>query len=224
MTILTTRGPSVRRQAQPWTHHWRWIPVAGAALWILAVTIGTALAPVDYNSVRDTISALAAADNPFGGIMVTGFIALAIGLAAAAAGLWRGLPVLAGRIAAIEVGIAAAATLVAGLNRIACNPGLADCRATLEQSVPTATMIHGRAALLVFAPLVLAGFSLARATWRVGDRRLALLCLTLAILNVALVFTTENAGTPASGLLQRVFITSAIGVPMLVQWRRGSAR
>ena len=85
-------------------------------------------------------------------------------------------------------------------------------------------MIHGRAALFVFAPLVLAGFSLARATWRVGDRRLALLCLTLTILNVALVVLTEDAGTSASGLLQRVFLTSVIGVPILVQWRRGGAR
>ena len=75
MTILTSRGASVGRQAPPWTRRWRWIPLAGAAGWILAVTIATALAPADYNSVRDTISALAAADNPFGWVMVAGFIA-----------------------------------------------------------------------------------------------------------------------------------------------------
>ena len=223
MTITTTRGSSVRRPTRSWTRYWRWIPVAGAAGWVLAVTIGTALAPADYNSLRDTISALAAADNPFGGVMVAGFIAMAIGLAATAVGLWRGLPVLAGRVAAVEVGIAAAAILVAGLNRIACNPSLAECQAALELFVPTATVIHGRAALFVFAPLVLAGFSLAWATWRVGDRRLALLCLTLTILNVGLVFLTENAGTSASGLLQRLFITCVIGVPMLVQWRRADS-
>ena len=219
MTTTPAHQPSGRRQTPPRSSHWRWIPIAGSAGWVLAVTIGTALAPAHYNSVRDTISALAAVDNPYGGVMVAGFITMAIGLAATAVGLWRRLPVLAGRIAAAEVGIAAAATLVAGLNRIACNPGLADCQAALEHSVPTATIVHGRAALFVFAPLVLAGFSLTRATWRVGDRRLALLCLTMTILNVGLVFLAENAGTPASGLLQRLFITTVIGVPMLVQWR-----
>jgi len=123
MTLTTSRGPALRPPTPPWTGRRRWIPIAGAAGWVLAVALSTALAPTDYNTVRDTISALAATDNPFGAVMVAGFIAMALGLAAAAVGLWHGLPVLAGRIAAIEVAVAALATLVDGLNRIACNPG-----------------------------------------------------------------------------------------------------
>jgi hypothetical protein len=190
----------------------------------LAVAVGTVLAPATYDSVRDTMSVLAAVDNPYGEIMVAGFLALAVGLAATAVGLWRGLPVLVGRIAAVQLAVAAVATAVAGMARVACNLSLPDCQAALESAVPVGTVIHGRAALFVFAPLVLAGFTMAVATWRLGDRRLALLCLGVGVVNVALVFLVEDAGTSISGLLQRVFLLTSVGLPVLVQWRRAGRR
>src|SRR3954447_25609768 len=136
MTTTPADQPSGRRPTPPRSSHWRWIPIAGAAGWVLAVTIGTALAPAHYNSVRDTISALAAVDSPYGGVMVAGFVTMAIGLAATAVGLWRRLPVLAGRIAAAEVGIAAAATLVAGTHRLASGGGDAPRRHSRGRTQP----------------------------------------------------------------------------------------
>lgn len=203
--------PSSRRS---WV---RWVPVAGAAGFAAAVVLGTLAAPAEYDGVRDTISVLAAADNPYGAVMVAGFLSLALGLLVAGVRIWRTLRVPSGRVAAGSVVVAGVALAVAGLNRVACNPALARCQADLDRHVPTATQVHGRAALFVFAPLLVAGFALARAVWRLGDRRLALLCLLVAVLDVALVLLVEDAGTPVSGLLQRVFVTTSAGLPILVQ-------
>lgn len=221
MSPLTTLEVRARTMVPAHTsaRRGRWIPVAGLAGFALAVAVGTVLAPDSYDSVRDTMSVLAAVDNPYGEIMVAGFLALAVGLAATAVGLWRGLPVWVGRIAAIEIAVAAVATAVAGLARVACNPALPDCQAALEAEVPIGTIVHGRAALFVFAPLVLAGFTMTIATWLLRERRLALLCLGVGLVNVALVFLVEDAGTSVSGLLQRVFLLTSVGLPVLVQWR-----
>jgi hypothetical protein len=77
-------------------------------------------------------------------------------------------------------------------------------------------VIHGRAALFVFAPLLVAGFAGARAVWRTGARRLALLVLAAAVADVALIFLTENAGTAYSGLFQRIFAVGSLGLPVFV--------
>ncbi|HVD23389.1 MAG TPA: DUF998 domain-containing protein [Lapillicoccus sp.] len=220
MSPLTTLEDPVPTSAPAVTsaRRGRWIPVAGMAGFAVAVAVGTVLAPDSYDSIRDTMSVLAAVDNPYGEIMVAGFLALAVGLAATAVGLWRGLPVWVGRIAAIEVAVAAVATAVAGLARVACNPALPDCQSALEADVPLGTLVHGRAALFVFAPLVLAGFTMAVATWMLRERRLALLCVGLGLVNVALVLLVEDAGTSVSGLLQRVFLLTSVGLPVFVQW------
>jgi hypothetical protein len=186
----------------------------------LAVIVSTPLAPSSYDSVRDTISALAAVDNPHGEIMVAGFVALAVGLGVTSARIWRVLPVLSGRVAAVLIGIASAATAVAGFSRIACNPGLQACADRLEVHAPTATLIHGNAALFVFAPLILAGFAMARACRRLGERGLSRLCLLGGGVNVVIVVLVEDAATSIGGLLQRVFLVTLVGLPVLVQWRR----
>jgi hypothetical protein len=60
-----------------------------------------------------------------------------------------------------------------------------------------------------------AGFALARATWRSGARRLALAVLAVAALDVVLIVATEEAGTAYSGLLQRLFALGSLGLPVL---------
>jgi hypothetical protein len=215
-TLLARHRPGTGTRRSPI----RWVPVAGTAGFALAVAVGTVLAPPSYDTVRDTISVLAAVDNPHGEVMVGGFLVLASGLAVAALRLWRGVPALSGRAAAVAVAIASVALVVAGLNRIACNPAIASCRDLLEQHAPTASVVHGRAALFVFAPLVLCGFFLARALSHLGDARLARLCLAVALVNVALVFATEDSGSPHAGLLQRILLVTLVGLPVLVQWKR----
>jgi hypothetical protein len=186
----------------------------------LAVVVSTALAPSSYSTVRDTISALAAVDNPHGEIMVAGFVALALGLGVTARQIWRVLPVRSGRVAGVLIGVASIATAIAGFSRIACNPGLQACADRLEVHAPTATLVHGNAALFVFAPLILAGFAMARALRRLGQRGLSRLCLVGGVVNVAVVFVVEDAGTSVGGLFQRLFLFTLVGLPVLVQWRR----
>ena len=200
------------------------IAVAGAAGFAVSIALGTVVAPQEYDTVRDTISVLAAVDNPHAWIVQAGFISMAIGLAAASFGLFR-TRYLSARVAASLVAVAAVAMVVAGLNQIACNPAIAECEAFLEADAPRATVIHGRAALFVFAPLLIAGFAGARAVWRRGDRRFALFMLGAAVADVALILLTENAGTDYSGLSQRIFAAGSLGLPIvaLVRLRKGRA-
>jgi Protein of unknown function (DUF998) len=190
------------------------IAVAGAAGFAVSIALGTVVAPQEYDTVRDTISVLASVDNPRAWIVQAGFLSMAVALAAAAVGLWRAR-YLSARVAAAFVAVSAAAMVVAGLNQIACNPALAECKAFLDADAPRATVIHGRAALFVFAPLLLAGFAIARATWRRGARRAAWLTLGVALLDIALVLITENGGTAYSGLSQRLFALGSMGLPVL---------
>jgi hypothetical protein len=209
--------PEARRSAEPstTTRMAARIAVAGAAGFAVSIALGTVVAPEEYDTVRDTISVLAAVDNPHAWIVQAGFIAMAIGMAAAALGLWQAR-YLSARVAAGAVAVAAVALVVAGLNQIACNPSLAECKDLLDHDAPRASVIHGRAALFVFAPLLVAGFAGARAVWRTGARRLGLLVLAVAALDVALIFLTENAGTSYSGLFQRVFALGSLGLPIYV--------
>jgi hypothetical protein len=207
--------PEARNQSGTSSRTAARVAVAGAAGFVVSVALGTVVAPPEYDTVRDTISVLAAVDNPHAWIVQAGFLSMAVGLAAAAVGLWRAR-YLSARVAAVAVGIAAVAMVVAGLNQIACNPALPDCEALLEHHAPRASVIHGRAALFVFAPLLVAGFAGARAVWRTGARRLALLVLAAAVADVALIFLTENAGTAYSGLFQRIFAVGSLGLPVFV--------
>jgi hypothetical protein len=194
----------------------RWIPMLGLAGFVLAVVVGTLLAPPSYRTLRDTISVLAAVDNPNGPIMVAGFVALGAGLVVNAGLLWRTLPTWSGRAAAVLVGIAGAATTVAGFGRVACNPALAQCQAALDQSTPTSTLVHFRAAMFVFTPLVIAGFVLVRAVWRTGRRRAAMWGLAAALLDVVETYLVLNDLTPVTGLLQRTLLLSLYGLPITV--------
>jgi uncharacterized membrane protein YhaH (DUF805 family) len=211
------------------------IAVAGAAGWVVSIALGTVVAPPEYDTIRDTISVLAAVDNPHAWIVQAGFLSMAVSLAAALFGLWRAR-YLSARVAASFLAVAAVAMVVAGLNQIACNPALPDCEQLLENNAPRASVIHGRAALFVFLPLLLSGLALARARWRDRGARIGLLVLAVALADIALVFLAENRAENAgaySGLFQRVFTLGSMGLPVLTmlalqnrstsQWKRNDA-
>jgi len=188
--------------------------IAGAAGFAVSIALGTVVAPEEYDTVRDTSSVLASVDNPHAWIVQAGFLSMAVGLGAAAVGLWQARDVSA-RVAAGLVAVSAVAMVVAGLNQIACNPALTECEAFLDADAPRATVIHGRAALFVFAPLLLVGFAIARAMWRRGARQVSLLMFGVAGLDIALVLLTENGGTAYSGIFQRLFALGSMGLPVL---------
>jgi hypothetical protein len=112
--------------------------------------------------------------------------------------------------------IAGVATAVAGLARVACNPALAQCHAALDQSTPPSTLVHFRAAMFVFTPLVIAAFVLVRAVWRTGRRRVAMWGLAAALLDVVETYLVLNDLTPVTGLLQRTLLLGLYGLPITV--------
>jgi hypothetical protein len=202
------------------------VALLGASGFAVAATVGAIAAPDTYDSVRDTISILAAKDANLSWLMQGGFLALAAGLAAAAVALWRSLPFLSGRAASALLLVASGATAVAGLAQVECNPALPACQPLLEASA--STTVHGRAALFVFLPLIITGFLLARATGRARMRltsgvALWPIALIVATVDLGLVLAVEEVGTSIAGLLQRVFLTLCVGLPLLVVARRPSA-
>ena len=178
-----------------------------------ALRIGTVVAPQEYEHVRDTISVLASVDNPHAWIVQAGFLAMAVGLGAAAVGLWQAR-YLSARVAAGLVAVSAVAMVVAGLNQIACNPALAECEAFLDADAPRATVIHGRAALFVFVPLLLAGLAVARAAW--AARRPAGLRSCSGWLGSTSPWSSSpRTASARSGLFQRLFALGSMGLPVL---------
>jgi hypothetical membrane protein len=92
----------------------RALPFAGFAAFALSITVAGAFNP-DYSHVREGISALATTDSPAAPIMIAGFLALALGTAAAGVALWVRLPVgVAGRIGAVLVVLAGLGMVVVG--------------------------------------------------------------------------------------------------------------
>ena len=199
------------------------IALIGAMGFATAAVIGAIIQPSSYRWTRDTISVLAAQDAVLGELMVAGFLVLAVGLAALAAGLWRCRPTVSARIAATLVGTSAAATVVAGLARIRCNPAQDGCLESLLTDPSRASEIHFRVAILVFAPLILSGLALAWSQWRLGLRRLATVLGASAGLSLALIVLTEDAGTGIGGLLQRMFLITAL-LPGMLTLAFGAAR
>jgi Protein of unknown function (DUF998) len=200
------------------------IAVGGAAGFALAAVVSSFVQPDTYDSVRDTISVLAAKDAAAPGIMMAGFTMLSVGLIGTAVGLWRAGRYLSARIGSVFVLIAGFAVGVAGFARIECNPAVGDCLSRLEAS--QSTTMHGRAALLTFAPLLLAGLFLAWSTFRGHLPRAAAVRVTAvaaAILNVVLVFTVEEGNTTVAGLLQRILLFTLAGLPIGLLWLRRSA-
>jgi hypothetical membrane protein len=197
----------------------RAVAVAGFVGFVGFVLLATALQPDSYDWTRDYISGLAAMDATFPAVMVAGFQFAAIGVLAAAAVVFRVLPRLSARIAAVLMTVAGAALSVAGFARFDCSRNDAACRAQVEAGMSWHSQLHGRAALFVFLPLILAGVFLAVAVLRTrSPHRVGLGVATalLAVANFALTFAVEEQATGVTGLLQRVLIFTLLGLPLMV--------
>jgi hypothetical protein len=224
MSTSTTTAPVGTGVARTAEVAGEWLPriaLGGMGGFALAAVVSSFLQPDSYDSVRDTISVLAAKDATAPAVMMTGFTLMAIGVIAGAIGLWRALPFVSARIAAVLLVVSGTATGVAGFARIECNPAVAGCLARLETS--QSTTIHGRAALLTFAPLILAGLFLAWSTLRLSGpwaRPVRIGAIALAVVSVVLVFAVEEASTDVQGLLQRVFALTGNGLPLALLWLR----
>ena len=183
------------------------------------LALATAVQPASYRSTRDYISGLAAMDAAHPWIMVAGFQAAAVGLAAAALVLFRLLPSVPGRIATVLMLVSAAATSVAGFARFDCSRNDAACQAQVTAGMSVHSQIHGHAALFVFLPLILSSFLLGLAVWRSGSPvrgRLALLALGCAVVQLVLIVAVEEQHLAVTGLAQRIAVLVQLGLPTLL--------
>ncbi|WP_250004798.1 DUF998 domain-containing protein [Actinoplanes sp. M2I2] len=203
------------------THGWpvpARIGAAGIATFFAASIVTAALTP-GYRSTRDQISALAALDSPYAGIMIAGFLAAAVGLVSAGVGLARRYgATLSGRIAAGLVTVAGALTVVAGLARQDCSQALPSCVDHGDGALASNSFwIHQYASLLLFLLLVSASFVLIRAVRRtegfgfltVAARIVAYGTLALTVAMVVVGFGDQD------GLVQRPYLAVLFGWPIL---------
>jgi hypothetical protein len=204
----------------------RTIAVGGFAGFVTAIAVATAVQPDAYDSTRDLISGLAGQGAAHPWIMMAGFQLAAVGLGAAAIGIWQRFRRRSGRAAAILVMIEAGAMSVAGFARFDCSLADTACDARLAQGVSTSAAIHGLSALFVFLPSIIATFLLAVAAGdtRIGTLRLRWVALVSGVVGLALILAVEEAATPFAGLLQRIDVLPAFLFPVLAAFAVGGRR
>ena len=185
------------------------LAVAGPIAFTVAWLIG-GFAQDEYSVRREDISALAALDAQSAWIMITGFLLLAAGTVALAAGLASTLNSRPAVVGSILVLIAGVGIAVAGLARNDCSSELTACADRVDAGdVSWHHAVHDTVSLVIFLALVAAPLVLASAFRR--DERWQNLrgysIITGLVGFVLLVlFVTEAAGS-WNGLLQRVFVS-----------------
>jgi hypothetical protein len=192
---------------------------AGYAAFAVGVVVVGALNP-GYSHIREAMSALAATNARYAGLMIAGFMCLAIALIATGVALWRRLSgTMSGRIAASLVIVSGLLAGVSGLARQDCSEQLPTC-VDYGEGIGASThfWVHQFAGLAGFLALLVALFVLARAVCRtpglgylaMPTRIVAFLCL--AVLVPMFVFGFEGY----HGLVQRPTYALMFGWPLLI--------
>jgi hypothetical membrane protein len=199
------------------------LAAGGFGAFALSIPLAGAFAP-GYSHVREGISALAATGSPSAPIMIVGFLALALGTAATGVTLWVRLSVgIAGRVGAAMVLLAGLAMVVVSLTRQDCSELVGACSAAeAAGTLSDHHVVHQLVSLAVFLVLTIAMFPLARGLRRDGGPAgLAVATRLVGVVGVLVIamMTTVGLGD-VGGLVQRVFIASLFGAPVvLTGWR-----
>ncbi|MGK5684042.1 DUF998 domain-containing protein [Actinoplanes sp. URMC 104] len=195
------------------------VGIAGLATFFAASVVAAALTP-GYRTTRDPISALAAHDAPYAGLMIFGFLAAAIGLTGTGLALARRFgATLSGRIATGLVLLAAGSMAVAGVARQDCNAVLPTCVDYDEAALAsTGFWIHQYVSLGLFLLLVIAMFVLVRAVRRTpGLEYLKVPARVVAYGSLILTVATVTVGFgDYNGLVQRPYLALLFGWPLLL--------
>jgi hypothetical membrane protein len=162
-----------------------------------------------YSPRREDISALAALDAQHAWIMISCFIALAVGTAALGLGLTAALRGRSGRVGSSLVLAAGVGLGIAGLARNDCSSELSKCAMAVDAGdVSVHHQLHDLVSLLTFLALIVAQFVCARAFkqdagWR-GLRRYSLVSGVLSLALLALFIVDPIDGW--NGIVQRIFL------------------
>jgi hypothetical membrane protein len=195
------------------------LATGGFGVFALSIPLAGAFAP-GYSQGREGISALAATGSPSALIMIVGFLALALGTAAAGVSLWVRLSVgVAGRVGAAMVLAAGLAMVVVGLNRQDCSELVGACSAAeAAGTLSDHHVVHQLVSLAVFLVLTIAMFPLARGLRRNGGPSgLAVATWLVGVVGVLVIamMTTVGLGD-MGGLVQRLFVALLFGAPVLL--------
>jgi hypothetical membrane protein len=195
------------------------VGAAGYAAFAAGVVVVGALNP-GYSHVREAMSALAATNARYAGLMIAGFMCLALALIATGVALWRRLSATtSGKLAGGLIIVFGLLAGVSGLARQDCSEQLPSC-VDYGQGIGASThfWVHQYVGLAGFLVLLVALFVLARAVRRtpgltylaVPSRIVAFLCL--AVLVPMFIFGFEGY----QGLVQRPTYALMFGWPLLV--------
>jgi len=224
MTVLENRAPATgapaARSILPA------LSITGGATFAAAVAIAGWLDP-GYSQRSEGISALASTESQGAGVMIAGFVALAVSGLAAGAALVRAAQNRTGRIAGGLVVVAGLLTLVAGFARQSCSSFQQSCLDRESAGLVTGShVVHNLVALLGFLLLVVAaGLLTASLRRNPVQRKLFRIALVAVLAEVALfVVIGAQAYGSGGGLGQRLFVLLAYGLPILAATRLSADR
>lgn len=195
---------------------------AASAIGFVVVLLVAGAADPGYSQRRETISALASTESASGRLMTLGFVLLALSALASGTALLGALPGRAGRTAGVLVVLGGLLTLVCGAARQSCSTLEQACQGRERRGeVSDAHVVHDLAAVPLFLLLVVAGFLIASALRRdAHHRRLARAVRYAAVVAAgSLVWFGSQAFGDSGGLVQRLLVAVAYGVPVAVALR-----
>jgi hypothetical protein len=211
-------NPVVRRLAR--------VATAGVGVFTAAVVLG-GLLNSGYSHRSDAISSLAAQDASAAGVMVVGFLGLAVALLSAGIALVSRLSGRAAVTGAALVVLAGATTVLVSFARLDCSPLVSDACVAREKAgtVSGAHVVHNLASLVLFVALVIGLFLLASGLRRTPSlRHLAAPTRWAAIAALVLmVWFGSGAYGDNGGLVQRALLVVAVGWPVYLAVAVGRA-
>ena len=190
------------------------VGAAGVATFFATSIVVAAITP-GYRSTRDAISALAAIDSPYAWVMIGGFLAAAVGLAATGIALWRRY----GATPGVLLMVCSALMATAGLARQDCSEALPSCidydKAELAS---THFWVHQYVSLTLFLLLVVTGFVLIGKVRRTaGFGYLTVPARVIAYTNLIVIGAAMTVGFGAvNGLVQRPSVALLFGWPIVL--------
>jgi hypothetical membrane protein len=196
------------------------IALAGFVSFFAASVVVGALNP-GYSPIREAMSALAATNARYAGLMIAAFLLAAVAFVSTGILLWRQFAgSRAGRVAAGLIMVGGPEMAVCGLARQDCSERLPSC--IDYGSAPLASThfwVHQYVALVLFTGLTVAMFLLARAVRTSAGReylaRPTRLIAIYCVLTIVVVFMAE-IGNSYHGLFQRLFAVLTFGWPLLI--------
>jgi hypothetical protein len=187
---------------------------------MVAITVAGSLDP-GYSALSEGISALASTESQSAPIMIIGFALMAVAAVSAGVAVWRALGGKLATAAGILLVLAGVATAADGFFRQSCSSLQQVClQRESAGTVSSDHVLHNLIALPLFLFLVIAGFLLVGAVGRSPALRSYRRWVLAGAISTLIFFVWFGSGvySDLGGLVQRVLVLSAYGLPVVVGW------